>query len=159
MLDKSQILVETWPSPQLPFQKLSISNSSQKTHKSRYQTFPVLFKFTGFLYILFQMFCPRLQTDSNIQNWMVVSTFSIFDQTYPIWVNLVQRIKIVSLSWNLVRRLIQISKIQWCSSFFCFWSAWFVEKINFAFWCYLSISQQFTYRELKPVAWNLFLLY
>ena len=42
--------------------------------------------------------------------------------TYPFWTNLVQKTKTVSLSWNLVPRLIQICSIQrWCFHFFCFW--------------------------------------
>ena len=47
---------------QSPFQELSSSHSSQKTHKSRYQTILVLSSFTGFLY-----FVP------NILSWIVVA--------------------------------------------------------------------------------------
>ena len=39
--------------------------------------------------------------------------FSVFDRKFPFWVNLVQKIKFVCLSWNLVPRLIRISRIQW----------------------------------------------
>ena len=39
-------------SPQFPFQKLNFGSSSQKTRKSRYQTFLVLSSFTGFLYFV-----------------------------------------------------------------------------------------------------------
>ena len=49
ILGKSQILVEIQPSAQSPFHKLNFGNSSQKTHKSRYQTFLFLSSFTGFL--------------------------------------------------------------------------------------------------------------
>ena len=35
------------------------------------------------------------------------------DQKYPFWKNLVQKIKIVNLSCNLVPRLIQTCRIQW----------------------------------------------
>ena len=48
MLGKSQIWVET--SAQSPLQKLRFGSSSQKTRKSRYQTFLVLSSYTGFLY-------------------------------------------------------------------------------------------------------------
>ena len=41
------------------------------------------------------------QTNSNMQNSMVMFTFSVFYQKYPFWVNLVQKIKIVSFSTNL----------------------------------------------------------
>ena len=37
--------------------------------------------------------------------------FSDFDQIYSFWVKLVQKIKIVSLTWNLVPWLIQICRI------------------------------------------------
>ena len=50
ILGKSQIWVE--PSAQSPFQKLNFGSSSQKTCKSRYQTFLVLPSFTGFVYFV-----------------------------------------------------------------------------------------------------------
>ena len=50
---------------------------------------------------------------------------------HPFWVNLVQKIKIVSLNWNLVPRLIRICRIQ-CQCPLCmfqtgnaiFWQIW-----------------------------------
>ena len=48
------------------------------------------------------------------------SLFLFFFSRNTPWVNLVQKIKIVSLSWNLVSRLIQISKIQKWSWLFSF---------------------------------------
>ena len=57
-----------------------------------------------------------------MQNYLcrkyVVFTFSVLDQKNPLWVNLVKKIKIVSLIWNLVPRLIWISGIQWWCSLF-----------------------------------------
>ena len=48
----------------------------------------------------------------------VTFTFSFLDQIYPFWANLVQKIKIVSLSWNMQNW--RICRIEcWCS-FFCF---------------------------------------
>ena len=42
--------------------------------------------------------------------------FSVLDRKYPFWANLAQKIKIVSLSWNLVFRPIRICRIHWrCS--------------------------------------------
>ena len=38
------------------------------------------------------------QTNSHMQNFMAMFTFPFFDQKYPFWVILVQKIKIVSLS-------------------------------------------------------------
>ena len=55
-----------------------------------------------------------------MQNSFVVFTFSVFDQKHTFWANLVQKIKIVSLSWNLISRKIGIDRIQWCCSFFQF---------------------------------------
>ena len=37
-------------------------------------------------------------TNSNMQNSMVMFTFSAFDWKYPFWANLVQNVKIVSLN-------------------------------------------------------------
>ena len=50
ILGKSQIWMEIFA--QSPFQKLNFGSNSQKTRKSRYQTFLVLSSFTGFLYFV-----------------------------------------------------------------------------------------------------------
>ena len=47
----------------------------------------------------------KLYTNSNIQNSIMVLTFSALDWKYGFWTNLFQKIKIVSLSRNLVPRL------------------------------------------------------
>ena len=39
------------------------------------------------------------------------TAYSVSDWKYPFWVNLVQKLKIVCLSCNLVLRLIQIRRI------------------------------------------------
>ena len=59
-------------------------------------------------------------TNSNMQNSMVMFNFFVFDRKYRFWVNLVQKVKIISWSWNLVARLIRICIIQWCCSLFWF---------------------------------------
>ena len=63
------------------------------------------------------------KTNPNIQISMMVFSFSIFDGKYTFGSNLIKKkIKIVSLNWNLVPRLIPISKIWWriqCSLFLC----------------------------------------
>ena len=46
-----------------------------------------------------------------MQNSMVMFTFSVLDQEYAFWANLVQKIKIVSSRWNSTLKLIQICKI------------------------------------------------
>ena len=51
---------------------------------------------------------------------VVMFTFFVFGWKYPVWDNLVQKIKIVSLRWNLIPRLIRICWIQWCCSLFSF---------------------------------------
>ena len=52
ILKKSQVWEKTQPSAQHSFQKLNFGNSTQKTRKSRYQTFFILSSFTGFLYFV-----------------------------------------------------------------------------------------------------------
>ena len=56
-----------------------------------------------------------------MQNSMVKFTFSVFDWKSSFWVNLVQKVEIITLSWNFVGSLIQICRLQWCCSLFCFW--------------------------------------
>ena len=45
---------------------------------------------------------------------------SVFNWKYLFWVNLVQKFKIISLSWNFVPRLIRICRILWWCSHFLF---------------------------------------
>ena len=59
-------------------------------------------------------------TNSNMQNSMVMFILSVFDWKYPFWANLVQKVKLICLSWNLVPRLIRIWWIQWWCSLFLF---------------------------------------
>ena len=47
--------------------------------------------------------------------------FFVFEWKYLFWANLVQKVKIISWSQNLVARLIRICRIQWYYSLFCFW--------------------------------------
>ena len=91
---------------------------------------------------------PRLLIDSNIQDWMIMFNFSVFDWKYSFWANLsqkinivslswnmlpvVQKIKIVSLNWNLVLRLNRIWRIQWWYSLFPF----FYQKYPFFEKCF-----------------------
>ena len=62
ILEKSQMWVEMEPSVQSSSQKLNFCNTSQKIHKSRYQSIvvcPILLNF----FTLLQIFCPRLSTE------------------------------------------------------------------------------------------------
>ena len=61
-------------------------------------------------------------TNSNMLNSMMLFTFFVFDRKYPFLANLVQKVKIMSWSWNLVARLIRICRIQWCCLFYFFLS-------------------------------------
>ena len=53
-----------------------------------------------------------------MQNSAVICIFSVFERIYSFWLTSVQKIKSVSISWNLVPRLIWICRIQWCRSLF-----------------------------------------
>ena len=55
-----------------------------------------------------------------MQNSMVIFILFVLDWKYHFWTNMVQKIKIVSLSWNLGPLLIRICTIQWLCSLFCF---------------------------------------
>ena len=61
-------------------------------------------------------------TNSKMQNSMAMFIFYILDRKYSFWKNLVQKVEIASLSWNLVARLIRINKTQWCCSLFLFYT-------------------------------------
>ena len=69
-----------------------------------------------------------------MQNSMIMFTFSVLDRKYSFWANLVQKSKIVSLSWNLVPRLTWICRIQWSFSFLFFFS--FLDQ-KYSFWANL----------------------
>ena len=93
----------------------------------------------------------KLFVEAEIWNSMVelgwwFSFFSFLDRKYPSWVNLVQKFKISSLSWNLIPRLFRIYKFAGDVRLFSFrpFLASFVEKIHLEFWCCLIISRQFT---------------
>ena len=65
-------------------------------------------------------FCTRLIWICRIM-WKICGVnFFCFRPENPFWENLVQKIKIVSLSGNLVPRLIWICGIQWLCSLFQF---------------------------------------
>ena len=100
---------------------LEISNKQNSCY-SRFSNFDEIYSFLG-------KFGPEnqncqfklkfgMQTDLNMQSSMVVFIFSDLDWKHPFWVNLVQKVNIASLSWNLLTGLIQICwSHQWCSLF------------------------------------------
>ena len=68
------------PNAYSPFLKLSFGNSSQKTRKSRYQTFLFLTSFTGFLY-----FIPNILSGIVWANKVLVSARPSLLQTLIFW--------------------------------------------------------------------------
>ena len=73
-----------------------------------------------------------------MQNWVDMFIFSAFGRKYPLWANLIQKIKIISLSWNLVSTLTRICRIQWRVHFFhifdqkyLFWGKFVTKSQNY----------------------------
>ena len=73
--------------------------------------------------------CYKYQYNLCAEKFNIVETnmntcrckFLVLDWKHPFWVNSAQKIKIVSLHWNLVLRPIWICRIQWWyGHFFCF---------------------------------------
>ena len=67
--------------------------------------------------------CPfklKFATWINLKmlNSVVMFKSFLLERMYPFWANLVQKIKIIFLRWNLVPGLIWTCWIQWWSSFF-----------------------------------------
>ena len=51
-----------------------------------------------------------------MQNSVVVFTFFDYDQKCPFWTNLVQKVKIINLTWNVIPKLWRIQKVKIISS-------------------------------------------
>ena len=60
------------------------------------------------------------RTNSNMQNQVVMFTFSVFHWKYHFRKNFFPKFKIASLTWNLVLRQIRICRIHWWCSLFLF---------------------------------------
>ena len=82
-------------------------------------------------------------TYSNIQNLRVMFTFH-FRPEILFWVNLVQKIKTASLSWNLVPRLFRIFWIQKWNSLFSVFN-----------WKYASSANLVQKIKIVSLSWNL----
>ena len=76
----------------------------------------------------------------TIQKENACSPWTQLDITF--WVNLVQKLKIISLSWNFVPRLIQICRIPWWCSLFPF------STVD-TFWGKFDLKNQNCQFELK----------
>ena len=77
--------------------------------------------------------------NSNISNSIVVLTFSVLDGKHPFYANLVRNIKIVSLNWNCLIRLIKNLNMQnpvvvftFSFLFFFFGQTFFVPNAEFS---------------------------
>ena len=81
---------------------------------------------------------------------MVIFTFFVFGRKYPVWDNLVQKINIVSLRWNLIPRIIWICWIQWCCSLFSFLTG---NTLLGQIWSKLSIFTAFMFLIRNALFW------
>ena len=84
------------------------------------------------------------KTNWNMQNSMVMFILFVLDKKYHFLTMLVQKNKSVSLSWNLVPRLIRICRIEWAFSLF------FVLDGKHPFWADL-----FQKTKIVSLGWNL----
>ena len=55
-----------------------------------------------------------------MENSMIVFIACLLDWKYPYWACLVEKMKVVSFSWNLVLSLTHIWRVQWLCSLFLF---------------------------------------
>ena len=94
--------------------------------KLNMQSSMVMFIFFSYLTgsILFGQIWPQssklfLLINSNMRNSMVIFTFSIFDQKYPFWVNLVQKSKLSVKAKIWCLHKFEYAKLNGCSQSFC----------------------------------------
>ena len=74
-------------------------------------------------------------TNSNMQNSIGVFIFLVFDQKCRFWANLVQKVKIISLSWNLVRKFGNLVLVSFSAGNTLFETIWSKKwKINSLMW-------------------------
>ena len=93
-----------------------------------------------------------------MQNSVAMFNFSVFGRKYPFSGKLVQAIKIVNLSWNLVLGIIRIEATQWWCSFFSV----FDRSILFCKFCSknqncVSWNLEPTYMDWKYPFWVYFI--
>ena len=79
-----------------------------------------------------------------MHNSMMAFTFSILYWKYPFLTYLVQKSKVVSLSWKLVPRLIRLCRIQWWCSVFPF------STVNTLF-----MGNSFQKMKIASLSWDL----
>ena len=78
-----------------------------KKHNSNFHNFPFQLKFVT-------------ENNSNMQNSMVLFIFLCLDWKFSLWVNLIQKMKIVTFWWNLVPRLNLVAELNGRMHFFRF---------------------------------------
>ena len=88
-----------------------------------------------------------------MQNSMVMSTFSVFNQKHLFCVNFFQKLKIVSSDWNLVPRLIRVCQTQrWCLLFSnenILFLANFLQKLKFSVQAQIYCLDYFEFVEFN----------
>ena len=62
------------------------------------------------------------KTNSNMQNSMMIFSFSAFSHKYSSWANLFQKSKINCSKWSLLQSLIGICGIKWWCPFYLFYT-------------------------------------
>ena len=75
----------------------------------------------------------------------MIITFSVLDWKYPFWENLVEIIKIVSLSLNLILTLLRICRIQW-------WCLFFFSVLDQIYLFWANLLQKI---KIVSLSWNL----
>ena len=100
-----------------------VSNDHGRTHKCDFSVFDRKFPLVKFSNknqnCQFKLKFGN-QTNSNMMKSMVLFILFVLDRKYHFWTNLVQKIKIASLSLNLGRVLIRTCRILWWCSLFLF---------------------------------------
>ena len=93
---------------------------------------------------------PGTKINSNMQNWMVLFTLYVLNVFGQI---LIQKNKIVSLSWNLVTRLIWICRIQWWCLIFLISTA---NKLFYLNYLTLWINSLLIKHKLRSFDWTFY---
>ena len=81
------------------------------------------------------------------------------EKKFEDWVNLVKKLKIVSLSWNLVTRLIWISGIQWWCSLFLFFSTSVFQYLSIFFSSNSNMQNSMVVSILSVLDWKVATLF
>ena len=72
------------------------------------------------IFEIFKIFKNNSKQQKKANTCSLWTACSVFNWKNPFWVNLVQKLKIISLSWNFVPKLIQVCRILWWCLLFLF---------------------------------------